>query len=142
MSSTKCTQIENIQFKFTKHCDVKYSHAYQVLNVVYYNPLDDIEYLLLDDTRTSISLGAASIIKGEIIEMVNSLETDTNDILIITNLLNKCTMHTTDKEGDIYTLRNYENFKYILNNSVNDNKDRICIYLNINNLHFKPSFKP
>ena len=50
MRSTKWTQIEKIKFKFAKHCDAKYSHAHQVLNIAYSNPLDDIEDLLLDDT--------------------------------------------------------------------------------------------
>ena len=65
MRFTKWTQIENIQFKFTKHCDNKYSHAHQVLNTAYSNPLNSIEYLLLDDTITEVSPGSASIIKGE-----------------------------------------------------------------------------
>ena len=64
MRSTKWTQIENIQYQFTKHCDAKYIHAHQVLNIAYSYPLDDIEYLLLDDTRTTISPGSYSIIKG------------------------------------------------------------------------------
>ena len=33
MSSTKCTQIENIQYQFMKHFDAKCSHANQVLNI-------------------------------------------------------------------------------------------------------------
>ena len=70
MSSTKWTQIENIQFQFTKHCDAKYIHAHQVLNIAYSNPLDDIEDLLLDDNRTATAPGAASTIKGKIIAMV------------------------------------------------------------------------
>ena len=73
MSFTKWTQIENIQFQFTKHCDTKYSHAHQVLNIACSNPLDDIEDLFLDDTRTAISPGAASMTKGNIIEMVTPL---------------------------------------------------------------------
>ena len=32
MSSTKWTQIEKVQFQFTKHCDAKYSYANQVLS--------------------------------------------------------------------------------------------------------------
>ena len=51
----------------------------------------------MDDTRTEISPGADSMVKGEIISMVKSLATDTNDILQISNLLNKCHMYTTDK---------------------------------------------
>ena len=65
MSSTKWTQIEIIQFQFTKHCDVKYSHAHQVLNIAYSNPLYDTEDLFLDDTRTSIAPGYSSMIKGK-----------------------------------------------------------------------------
>ena len=60
---------------------------------------------------TAISLGDATIIKGKIISMVTSLATNTNDILQITNLLNKCPMYTTDKEGDSHTLRKDENIK-------------------------------
>ena len=45
MSSTKWTQIEKIQFKFTKHCDVKYIHSHQVRNIEYSNQLDDVEDL-------------------------------------------------------------------------------------------------
>ena len=88
-----------------KNCDAKYIHAHQVLNIVYYNPLDNIKDLWLDDTRTVISFGATYMIKGEIIAMVTSLETDTNCIQT-TNILNKCPMYTTDKEGDIQTLSN------------------------------------
>ena len=40
------------------------------------------------------------------------------------------------------TLRNYNSFKSILKDTVKDNIDKICIYLKINNLHFKHSFKP
>ena len=64
MISTKWDQIEKIQFQFTKHCNAKYSHAHQVLNIAYSNPLDDIEDLVLDDTRNSISTVYASMIKG------------------------------------------------------------------------------
>ena len=144
MSPTKWTQIEKSHFQFTKHCDVKYSHAHQVLNISYSDPLDDIEYLFLDNTRTEIAPGAASMIKGKIIAMATSLANDTSDLLQITNLLNKCTMYTTDKEGDSQTLRNDGNFKSILKlkDAFKDNIDRIHIYLNINNLNFKPSFKP
>ena len=45
MRSTKYPQIEQIQFQFRKNCDVKYSHAHQVLNIAYSNPLDNIEDL-------------------------------------------------------------------------------------------------
>ena len=51
-------------------------------------------------------------------------------------------MYTTDKKGDSQTLSNYENFISIFNYEVKYNRDRIRIYLNINNIHFKPSFKP
>ena len=51
-------------------------------------------------------------------------------------------MYKIEKEGDSQTLRNYENFEFIINYSFKDNRDFICIYLNINNLHFKPSFNP
>ena len=37
--------------------------------------------------------------------MVNSLATDTRDILWITNLLNNSPMYTIDKGGDCQTLR-------------------------------------
>ena len=74
--------------------------------------------------------------------MVTSIATDTNKIIQITNLLNKCRMYSTYKEGDIHTLRNDENLKSALNNAVKGNRDITCIYLNINNLHFKTSFKP
>ena len=113
-----------------------------MLNIEYYNPLYDIEDIFLDDTRNTIAPGAASVIKGGIITMVNSLATDTRDILWITNLLNNSPMYTTDKGGDCQTLRKDENFKSNLKDSVKDNRDRINIYLNINNLHLKPSFKP
>ena len=90
MSSTKLTQIENIQFQFTKHCDVKYINAQQVLNITYSNPLEYIQDLFLYDTRTAISHGYPSMVKGKIITMVISLSTGPNNILRITNLLNKC----------------------------------------------------
>ena len=51
-------------------------------------------------------------------------------------------MYTTDKEGDSQTLRNDENFKFILKDAVKDNRDIIRIYLNTNDLNFKPSFRP
>ena len=81
MSSTKWTQIEKIQFQLTKHCNVKYRHPYQLLNITYSNPLYNIEDLFQDDTRTTISPGADSMIKGEIISIVTSLSNDTNNIL-------------------------------------------------------------
>ena len=74
--------------------------------------------------------------------MVTSLATETNNILRINNLLNKCTMYTTDKGDVIQTFRNDAIFKYILKDGVKDNRDIIQIYLNINNLHLKYSFKP
>ena len=74
--------------------------------------------------------------------MVTSLATDTNYILKMVNLLNKCPMYTTYKEGYSQTLRNDEKSKYILKSSIKYNIYRIYIYLNINNLYFKPSFKP
>ena len=74
--------------------------------------------------------------------MVTLLANETNDILQTTNLLNKCPMYTTENKYDSQTLRNYENFIPILNDAVKDNVYRIHIYININNLHFKPSFKP
>ena len=115
MRSTKWTQIEKIQFQFTKHCDAKYSHAHQVLNIAYSNPLDNIEDLFLDDTRTTIYTGSAAMIKGGIITMVTSLATDTNDILRITKLLKKCPVYTTDKECDSRTIINDEIFNSIFN---------------------------
>ena len=54
--------------------------------------------------------------------MVNSLATDTDDILKITNILNKCTLYTKVKEGDSQTLKNEENFKSILKDSGKENK--------------------
>ena len=81
MRSTKRTQIENIQFQFKNHCDAKYSHAHQVLNIAYYKKLDNIEDLFLDDNRTSIAPGTNFTTKEKIISMVNSLETETNNIL-------------------------------------------------------------
>ena len=63
MISAKWTQIEKIQFEFTKHYDAKYSHAHQVLNIAYSNQLDDIEDLFLDDTKAAIYPGYASVIK-------------------------------------------------------------------------------
>ena len=93
MGSTKWNQIENIQFQLTKHCYVKYSYAHQVLNISYSNPLYDIEDLFLDDTITAISPGAASTIKGKIIVMVTSIETNTSNILLINNLSNTCPMY-------------------------------------------------
>ena len=123
MSSTKWTQIERIQFQFTKHCDAKNIHAHQVLNIAYSNPLDNIEDLFLDDIRNVIAPGAASMIKGKIITLVTSIRTDTNNIPQITNLLNKCPMYTTDKEGDSQTLMNYDNLKSILKDDVKDNRD-------------------
>ena len=122
MRSTKLTQIENIQFKSTKHCDAKYSHSHQVLNITYSNPLYDIEYQLLDNTRTRRAPEASSTIKGKKTAMVNSLATDTDDILKITNILNKCTLYTKVKEGDSQTLKNEENFKAILKDSGKENK--------------------
>ena len=74
--------------------------------------------------------------------MVASLATDTNDILLITNLFNNFPLYTTDKEVDSQTLSNDEIFKSVLNDAVKDNRDRNRIYLNINNLHFRLSFKP
>ena len=65
------------------------------------------------------------MITGGIIAMVASLATDTNNILIITNLLNKCSMYTIYKEGDRQTLSNDENFKYILRDSSKENRDII-----------------
>ena len=81
MSSTKWTQIENIQFQFIKYFDAKYSDSHQVLNIAYSNPLYNNEYLFLDYTRTAISTGASSMINGKIVTMVKSLATDTNDKL-------------------------------------------------------------
>ena len=80
-----------------KHFDSKYRYAHQVLNIAYSNPLDNIEDLFLDDTRTSIVPGADSVINEGIFYMVTTLATDTNDTLKTTNLLNKCPMYTTDK---------------------------------------------
>ena len=51
-------------------------------------------------------------------------------------------MDTTEKEDDIQTLMNDDSLKSTLNNAVKDYRDRFSIYLNINNLHFKTSFKP
>ena len=82
------------------------------------------------------------MIKGIMIKMVTSIEADTNNILQITNLFNKFPMYTIYKEGDSQTLRNDENFKYIHRDSFKYNRYIICIYLNIPNLHFKPSLKP
>ena len=65
MSSTKWTQIENIQFKFTKHFDTKYSHAQNEPTIAYYNQVDYIEYLFLYDNRTAIASGSNSMIKGK-----------------------------------------------------------------------------
>ena len=70
-----------------KDCDAKYIHTHQVLNIAYSNPLDDIEEIFMDDTRTAINPGSASKIKGKIFAMLTSLKTDTNGILQITNLL-------------------------------------------------------
>ena len=95
----------------------------------------------MNDTRTTIAPGSASMIKGETITMVNSLAADTYDILRITNLLNKFPIYTADKEGDSQTLRNDENFKPIIKYAYKYNRDRILIYHNVNNLPFKPSFK-
>ena len=106
MSSTKWAQIENIQFQFTKYCRVRYNHEHQVLNILYSNPLGNIQYLFLDDTRTAITLRYSSMIKGGIIVMMTLLKTDTNNILQITNLLNNFPMFTTEKKGDIQTLGN------------------------------------
>ena len=89
-----------------KHFDAKYIYAHQVLNIAYPHPLDNIEYLFLYDTRTVIAPGDASIIKEEIFSMVNSLATDTDNIIRITNLLNKFHMYTIYNEGDIQTLSN------------------------------------
>ena len=74
--------------------------------------------------------------------MVESLATDTKNILLITNLLNKFLMYTKYKEGGSQTIRNDEKFKSILKDAVKDNRDIIFIYLNINHLNFKPLFKP
>ena len=82
------------------------------------------------------------MIKGKIIIVVTSLATVTNDIQLITNLLNKFHMYTTYKEGDNNTLSNYDDFKSILKAAVKDNRYKFFIYLNINSLHFKTSFKP
>ena len=114
MSSTKWTQIERIQFQFTKHCDAKYIHAHQVLNIAYSNLLEDIENIFLDDTRTTKAHGDSSIIKGVIMTMVTSLETDNNNILQVTNLFNKCHMYKTEKKVEIQTLRNNKILKSIL----------------------------
>ena len=65
--------------------------------------------------------------KEKIIAMVNSLETDTNKILWITNLLNKRPMYKTYKEVDIQNLMNDEKFKFILRDPVKENRDKICI---------------
>ena len=142
MRSTKWTQIEKIQFQFTNHWYAKYSHIHQVLNIEYSNQLEDIEDLFLDDTRNAISTGSASTIKGKIISMVTSLKTDTNSILWTTILLNKFHMYTMEKEGDSKTINNDKNLKSIIKDSVKDNRDRLRIYLNIINMHFKPSFRP
>ena len=96
----------------------------------------------MGDTRNVISPGASYTIKGKITTIVTSLVTNTNDIQQIINLLNKCPMHKSDKEGDSHTLSNYEKSKSILKAAVKYNRDRIFIYLNINNLNFKPSLKP
>ena len=84
---------KNIQFQFSKTlwCQVPTCTPIPQY-IAYYNPLDDIEDLFMDDTRTLIAPGSYPVIKGEIIAMVTSLATDTNDVLRITNLLNKCTM--------------------------------------------------
>ena len=82
------------------------------------------------------------MVKSKIKAMVTSLETDTNDILRINNLTNKFHMYTTDKVGFICTIRNDQNFKSTLQNSVKNNRYIICIYLKINNLYFTPSLKP
>ena len=74
--------------------------------------------------------------------MTTLLETDTNGILRIANLLNKFPMYTSYNKGNSQTLRNDEKFKFILKDAVKDNRDIICICLNINNIHFKPSLKP
>ena len=74
--------------------------------------------------------------------MVTSLAPETNNIIRITNLLNGCHTYTTYKEGDSQTLSNYEIFKSIVKDAVKYNRNKIHIYLNINNLHFKPSLKP
>ena len=50
-------------------------------------------------------------------------------------------MYTTYKEGDIHTHSNDEKFKSIHKDPVFKNRYIIFIYLNINNLHLKPSFK-
>ena len=71
MSSTKWTQIERIQLQYTKYYNAKYIHAHQVLTISYSSPLDSIEDLFLDDNRTAIAPGAASVIKGTIIKMVD-----------------------------------------------------------------------
>ena len=72
----------------------------------------------MDDTRTSIAPVAAFMIKGKTIIMVTSLETDTNSIIQITNLLNKYNIYAADKESDSQTLRNDEIFKSILKDAV------------------------
>ena len=122
--------------------DAKYSHAHQVLNISFSNPVDHIEYPIPDDTRTTIAPGSSSMIKGGIIAMSTSLATENNGILRITNLLNKCPMYKTGREGDSDTLKNYRNFKSIFKDAFKYNIDRIHIYFNINTLHFKPSLKP
>ena len=142
MSSTKCNQIGKRYISIYKHYYAKYSHAYQVLNISFSNPLYDIDGILSYDNITIIVTGSDSTIKGEIIKTVTSLASETNDILLITNLLNKCPMYTTDKEGDNQNLRSDENFKSILKDAIKDNRDRVCIYLNINHKIFKPSFTP
>ena len=51
-------------------------------------------------------------------------------------------MYITYKEDENQNLSNDENFKSIRKDSFKDNIYRIHMYLNINNLQFKHSFKP
>ena len=95
----------------------------------------------MDDTRSVIAPVADSTIKGNIITMVTSLATYTNDIQLIINLLNNFPTYTMEKDSDSQTLKNDENFKSTLKDAVKDNRDIIHIYIKINNLHFKPSFE-
>ena len=74
--------------------------------------------------------------------MVTWLATETNNIQKIINLLTKCPVYKMDKEGDSQTLRNEVIFKSTPKAAVKDNRYRIFVYLNINNLHFKHPLKP
>jgi len=141
----KWSRLEDIYFRFGEHYNPELVWINNALDITYGSNLPDYNIIFEDDkARSKLKSNAIQLIKDTIIATILPIATDTDDVALVTPIINAMPLYTKSHSGQCLLLRSLENLTAALNIAIDRGPSQriVTIYLDLGVLQFQVGMNP